>query len=87
MKTTLWISLATACLLTACGGGGGGETAVPAPPAPETAQVPASASGSTAGLVDYLMTLKANESEDSEPVSLAGFDPVTPDTEEATAIN
>ncbi len=85
MKHSLWISLAAACWLTACGGGGDDTSAHT--PAPPTAQVPASASSSVAGLLDYLKALVTSEADTLEPVSLVGFSPTTSDTEEPRALN
>lgn len=69
-KTLLALGAATALALTACGGGGGGgdEPAV-------TAQVPASASASTAGFMSYLQALLAATDDSLEPVDASGVTP------------
>ena len=84
MNKHLLLSLfgATA-LLTACGGG---DDEVVAPPAP-TAEVPASANTSSAGLKDYLVALSNASADDKEPLSLATFTPVQPDETEPEVVN
>ena len=86
MKKHLTISLlGAAALLAACGGGGD----APALPA-ATAEVPAGASASSAGLKDYLVALSALSSsaaDDKEPLSLATFTPVRPDDTEPEPVN
>lgn len=83
MKQT-YRMLAAACLgaalLAGCGGGGGGD----GDDGSALDEVPASASASSKGLVDYLKALVglADAGETSEPVSTDRFDPVTPDTTE-----
>lgn len=83
MKTKTLISLAASFVLVACGGGGDHE---PAPPAVNQV-VPASASNSVAGLLDYLTELVKAAADTLEPVSLAGVQPVTTETEEPRAID
>ncbi len=67
-KTLLAVGAATALALTACGGGGSDEPAV-------TAQVPASASASTAGFMSYLQALLAATDDSLEPVDASGVTP------------
>ena len=75
MKKTLILALCTAAVLAACGGGGD-EDATPA----ATAQVPASASASSMGLIDYLKLLVASSADTLEPVDVTA---VTPQADDA----
>jgi hypothetical protein len=84
MKNTVWISLMAACVLAACGGGGHDDA--PAAPA-VTEAVPASASGSVGGLIDYLKALVKAAADTLEPVSVAGVLPATSETEEPRAVD
>ena len=77
----------TAALLTACGGGGGYDAPAPAPSPAPTAEVPGSASTSSAGLTDYLVALSNSPADDKEPLSLANFNPVQPDDTEPEPVN
>ena len=83
MKATTLISLAASFLLIACGGGGDHESTAPV----ATQAVPASASSSVSGLLDYLTELVKAAADTLEPVSLAGVQPVTTETEEPRAID
>jgi hypothetical protein len=88
MKTTLWITLAAACVLTACGGGGDGDYSPAAPATPAvTEAVPASASGSVGGLIDYLKALVKAAADTLEPVSVAGVLPAISESEEPRAVD
>lgn len=78
------VVLSTAALLSACGGGDGDSGA---PPPDAGGVVPASASESSASLVAFLKELAAAMSEMAEPLSVAGFEPVTPDDTEPEAID
>ena len=73
MKHSLILALCAAALLAACGGGDDDET-----PA-ATAQVPASASASSAGLIDYLKLLVASSADTLEPVDVSAVTPPTDD--------
>ena len=75
--------VAAAALLSACGGGGGDSGAPP----DAGGSVPASASESSASLVAFLKELAAAMSEMAEPLSVGGFEPVTPDDTEPEAVD
>jgi nitrous oxide reductase accessory protein NosL len=74
MKKSLVLTLCAAAVLAACGGGD--DDATPA----ATAQVPASASVSAMGLIDYLKLLVASSADTLEPVDVSA---VTPQTDDA----
>ena len=76
--TNLLAPAALALLLAACGGGGG-ETAVAVDP---LAEVPASASQSSAGMAGYMRALAAMPSDGREPVALDTFNPPKPEDTE-----
>lgn len=77
-----------ALLLAACGGGGSDPAPTPPPVAADpTAEVPASASQSSAGLVTYLDALAAAEADGKEPLSIDGFTPPTPDDTEPDVVS
>ena len=86
MKKNVWISLMTAVLMAACGGGGDDAPAAPAAPA-VTEAVPATASTSVGGLIDYLKALVKAAADTLEPVSVAGVVPTTSETEEPRVID
>lgn len=67
---------ATVLLLAGCGGGGD------RPPTDPLAEVPPSASESSAGFMAYLRALVAAPSDTREPVALDGLDPPRPDNAE-----
>ncbi len=68
--------------LSACGGGGdAGPAPMPAPPA-ATDSVPASASASVSGFIDYLQALVKSAADTLEPVSLANVAPPAGDSDE-----
>jgi hypothetical protein len=78
--------LAAAALLSACGGGD--EVTAPAPS--PLAEVPASASQSSAGLATYLTTLNSTSATDSdraEPVDVSNFNPPTSETAEPEPVS
>ena len=78
--TNFWAPSALALLLTACGGGGSSdETAVAVDP---LAEVPASASHSSAGMAGYMRALAAMPSDGREPVAVDGFNPPKPEDTE-----
>ncbi len=66
--------------LSACGGGGDAGPA-PMPPA-ATDSVPASASDSVSGFIDYLQALVKSAADALEPVSLANVAPPAGDSDE-----
>jgi hypothetical protein len=70
-------------LLAACGGGGGGAVAAPDP----LAEVPASASQSSAGMAAYIDVLASMPSETREPVAVDNFAPPRPDDAEPEPVN
>lgn len=72
------VAMALALSLAACGGGGGSDP-VPVDP---LAEVPASASQSTAGMVSYMATLAAAPAETREPLAVQAFSPPKPDDSE-----
>lgn len=66
--------------LSACGGGGDAGPA-PMPPA-ATDSVPASASASVSGFIDYLQALVKSAADALEPVSVANVAPPAGDSDE-----
>ena len=75
MKKYLVISLlASASLLSACGGGDDYETIAAA-----AGETPASASASSSGLVAYLTEWSLGDANTQTQVSVASFAPPTPD--------
>ena len=71
--------LAIAALVSACGGNNNND-----PPA--TSQVPASASASVDGFIDYLKRLVASSADTLEPVDTALVTAPVDDTREPTAV-
>ena len=84
MKRSLILSLCIgAASLSACGGGGDDNSTPPA-----TSQVPASASASIGGFIDYLKALVAATSTDAlEPVDVSAVTPPTDDAAEPTPVD
>jgi len=80
MKKALLASLWVAGALTACGGGSDDAP-------PPASQVPASASESTDGFVDYLKALVAADAETLPPVDITGVAPPADDTSLPTPVN
>jgi len=81
MRTLMTLAaLAAATLLAACGGGGHDD-----PPA--TSEVPASASTSVGGFVDYLKKLVASSADTLEPVDTAAVTPPADDTSEPKKVD
>ena len=82
MKRThiFWLSAALTLSLAACGGG---DDPVPVDP---LAEVPASASQSTAGMASYMGTLAAAPAETREPLAVKAFSPPKPDDSEPEPI-
>lgn len=82
MKTTssFWIAGLAALALSACGGGGSDSSSGGTPAVTES--VPASASGSVSGLIDYLQALVKTAADALEPVSVANVTPATSETDE-----
>ena len=86
MKTRIVSSAAVVVLLLA--GCGGGDDAPPAPVAADpTAEVPGTASQSSAGMVGYLNALSAAEADAKEPLNLDGFTPPTSDDTEPDTVS
>ncbi|HET6599359.1 MAG TPA: hypothetical protein VFG60_05300 [Burkholderiaceae bacterium] len=81
MKTSLIPALCVAAVLTACGGSDDA-----APPA-VTSEVPASASQSVAGFIDYLKALVASAADTLEPVDVSAVTPPTDDTGEPRVVD
>ena len=81
MRTHIfWLSAALALSVAACGGG---DDPVPVDP---LAEVPASASQSTAGMASYMGTLAAAPAETREPLAVEAFSPRKPDDSEPEPI-
>jgi hypothetical protein len=81
LNITLLVSLLVG--LAGCGGGGGAAVAAPDP----LAEVPASASQSSASLAGYMDSLAAMPSDTREPVALDNFSPPRPDNTEPEAVS
>jgi len=83
-------AVAVTALVSACGGGGGGgdfnNTPTPPPPA-VTSQVPASASTSLNGFIDYLKLLVVASADTLEPVDTSTVTPMTDETSEPQPID
>jgi len=73
-------ALAAATLLAACGGGGHDD-----PPA--TSEVPASASASVDGFIDYLKKLVGSSADTLEPVDTAAVTGPTDETSEPQKVD
>lgn len=82
MKKSGIVLLMAVAALTACGGG---DDDTPAPPVTEA--VPASASASVAGLIDYLKALVVASADMLEPVDVSAVTPQTDDAVEPTAVD
>lgn len=81
--TKVLASAALALVLAACGGGGGGEVVAPDP----LAEVPASASQSSAGMASYMEVLASMLSDGREPAAVDNFNPPRPDDTEPEPVN
>ncbi|MEO5881617.1 MAG: hypothetical protein ABIQ06_04320 [Caldimonas sp.] len=79
-KATL-AALSAAALVAACGGGGDHNTPLP------TSEVPASASASAGGFIDYLRKLVASTADMLEPVDTAAVTGPTDDTGEPQKVD
>jgi hypothetical protein len=80
MKTLNFLLVAGASvLLAACGGGD------LTPPA-ATDAVPASASQSSMGMVDYLLALAKDKTDTKDPLDISKWTPPTSETEEPIAL-
>jgi len=78
---------AVTALVSACGGGGDfNNTPTPPPPA-VTSQVPASASTSLNGFIDYLKLLVVASADTLEPVDTSTVTPMTDETSEPQPID
>ena len=83
MKRSLILSLCiVAASLSACGGGGD-DNSTP----PPTSQVPASASASIGGFIDYLKALVAASADTLEPVDVSAVTPPADDAAEPTPVD
>ena len=78
-KVLLGTVLASAALLSACGGGDD----TPAP----TASVPGSASESVGGFISYLKKLVASAADTLEPVDVSAVTPQTSETTEPETVD
>jgi len=75
------VSLCVAASLSACGGGDDS-----APP-PATSEVPASASASIGGFIDYLKALLVSSADMLEPVDVSAVTPPADETAEPTPVD
>ena len=83
MKRSLILSLCVvAASLSACGGGGDDNSTPPA-----TSQVPASASASIGGFIDYLKALVVASADALEPVDVSAVTPPADDAAEPTPVD
>ncbi len=82
MKKLLLIAAAA---LVAGLAGCGGDDSVPAPAA--TTSVPASASASVVGFIDYLKQLVVSSADTLEPVDVSAVTPPTSDTTEPESVD
>lgn len=81
MKTKTLVSIGAAVvLLAACGGGGGDPLPV------VTDSVPADASASSTGMVNWLSQVAATAPDDREALDVAAFAPPQPDDTEPEAL-
>ena len=76
----------SACLLVGLSACGGDDDDTPVTPA-ATSSVPASASASVAGYVDYLKLLVASSADTLEPVSLTSLTPPTTEVDGPMPMN
>jgi hypothetical protein len=87
MKRSFVLSTVAAALasavLVACGGGDDDV----APPPPVTSEVPASASASAGGFIDYLKALVKADAEGLEPVDVSAATPPTDDAAEPAVVD
>lgn len=81
MKKSLILALCAAAVLAACGGRHEDNT----PPA--TSQVPASASASVDGFIDYLKRLVASAADMLEPVDVSAVTAPTDDAAEPAVVD
>ncbi|CAN5690150.1 hypothetical protein BH11PSE8_BH11PSE8_36430 [soil metagenome] len=79
-KGLLGAMLASAALLSACGGG---DDNTPAP----TTSVPGSASESVGGFIDYLKRLVTSTADMLEPVDVSAVTPQTSETAEPETVD
>ncbi len=79
MKKSLIFALGLAAVLTACGGGDD--------PPPATEAVPASASNSVDGFINYLKELVAASADTLEPVDVSNVTPVLDDSAPPTVVD
>lgn len=81
MKTLITsLVLSASAVLAGCGGSGDDT-----PPA--TSQVPASASTSIGGFIDYLKALVASSADTLEPVDVSAVTPPTDETSEPVSVD
>lgn len=84
---TLLAVLAATAALAGCFGGGDDATAMTPAPADPLASVPADASQSLAGTIDYQRALTAQPSETREPIDVSAVTLPTSDTSEPATVN
>ncbi len=80
MKKSWVLALCAAAAMAGCGGG---NDDVP----PVTESVPASASASASGFIDYMKQLVAASADTLEPVDVSAVTPPADDAAEPTAVN
>ena len=78
--TTIWVALAAAALVAACGGDDFKQV-------PATSEVPASASQSIDGFITYLRALVASSADGLEPVDTTGVTGPSDETSEPQTVN
>ncbi len=83
MKTSWILGLCAAAALTACGGGGDDDNNA----SPVTEQVPATASQSVGGFIDYLKQLVVASADTLEPVDVSAVTPPADDAAEPTTVD
>ena len=80
-------AVAVTALVSACGGGGDFNNTPTPPPLAVTSQVPASASTSLNGFIDYLKLLVVASADTLEPVDTSTVTPMTDETSEPQPID
>ncbi|MES1163868.1 MAG: hypothetical protein ABUL50_12475 [Rhizobacter sp.] len=80
-KSLMILCVCAAAALSACGGGDDNSTP------PPTNEVPASASASIGGFIDYLKALVAASADTLEPVDVSAVTPPADDAAEPTPVD
>jgi len=84
---TLITAVAASAALAGCFGGGDSEVAAAPTPADPLAAVPAEATATAAGTVDYQVALTAATSDTREPIDLGNITLPASDTAEPVSVN